>query len=222
MPRNRATNETIHPRFATYLSPADSSATPHWAASSVPLTTGHPPWPGAGGAPATLTPAGFLGPTTPTSAYTHRDSPNLGEQPTPRSRARSWGVPFQSVQQQRHNRSPNHDGQMAYPGHFDPLGADHIIDTTNLLVRVFVTIPRFLYFSMLLFLPFFYRARVNQILRGVHLTEHEIASYYRSGRSRSHLRPKHWENVKVSWSAFVDSVVKEWGTLNFVSVLLLS
>ena len=198
MPRNRATNETIHPRFATYLSPA--SSTPHWNASSFPFTPLMTPF--------VIPSPDLFGPTTP-------DEPR-------HISARSWRVPFESVQKQRHNRSPNDDGQMAFPGYFDPLAVVPIIDTTNLLARIFATVPRFLYFSMFLFLPYFYHARVNQILRGVHLTENELASHYRSGHPPSHWRPTHWENVKVSWSAFVDSVVKEWGTLNLVSVLLLS
>ena len=151
----------------------------------------------------------------------HHDSPNLGErnedvQPSQFPSAQQQRQQRQqqhNQQQQQHNRLPNNDGQIEIPGYFDPLAADPIINTaTDIkhLFRIFATIPRFLYFSMFLFLPFFYRTRVNQIFRGVRLTENEIASCYASG-----LPPR-------SWSAFVDSVVKEWKTLNIVSVLLLS
>ena len=154
----------------------------------------------------------------------HRDSPNLGERNEDVQPSQSPSVQ-QRQQHQQHNRSPNNDGQMEFSGYFDPLAADPIINTTTdikHLFRIFATIPRFLYFSMFLFLPFFYRTRVNQIFRGVRMTENEIASRYASGLPPRSWRPKHWAEVKDSWTTFVDSVVKEWGTLNIVSVLLLS
>ena len=90
------------------------------------------------------------------------------------------------------------------------------------LVGAFTALPRFLYFSVLLFLPSFYRKRVHRIFNGVHLAENEMASRYVGGPPAGSWRPKHWEEVKHSWSDFIDSTLKEWSTLNIVSVLLLS
>jgi hypothetical protein len=87
---------------------------------------------------------------------------------------------------------------------------------------VIYTIPRFLYYSTLLFIPLFYRTRVNHIFYGATMTEKEIASNYTRGPPRGPWRPKYWETVKQSWSDFISSTGKEWRTLNIVSVLLLS
>ena len=79
----------------------------------------------------------------------------------------------------------------------------------------------FLYNAVFLFLPYFYRFRVLQVLRGVKLTENEIVYRFNSGRQES-AAPRSWEEVKRSWNEFIDSVLKEWKTLNIVSALLLS
>ncbi len=138
-------------------------------------------------------------------------------------------LPTNTQQQELHqqNQFPSwHAGTPAFPGyHFDPFKADPTLATPNdinVLVRAFTAIPRFLYFSVLLFLPFFYHTRVHQIFNGVHLTENEIASHYGGSPLAGSWRPKHWGEVKLSWSDFIDSTLKEWSTLNIVSVLLLS
>ena len=110
------------------------------------------------------------------------------------------------------------------PGHIeydDPPTVPEILPTANDLISALLTIPTFLYYLLFLFLPFFYHARVNQIYSGVSLTEHEIASRYVGGPPTGFWRPKYWEEVKRSWADFIDSSIKEWNTLNIVSVLLL-
>ncbi|KAF8624590.1 hypothetical protein AX17_007083 [Amanita inopinata Kibby_2008] len=90
-------------------------------------------------------------------------------------------------------------------------------------LRVFGTIPRFSYLATLLFLPFFYRSRVHQIFKSVSLTENEIATLFASGVAPYEpAKLKHFEQVKRSWNEFIDSLYKEWNTLNIVSVLLLT
>ena len=84
------------------------------------------------------------------------------------------------------------------------------------------TLPSFLYISLLLFLPFFYRARVSQVFLGVSLTEKEITSRYVGGPTTGPWRPRYWDEVKRSWSDFIDSTIKEWRTLNIVSALSLA
>ena len=102
-----------------------------------------------------------------------------------------------------------------------PTVLPEILPTANDLLSALSTIPRFLYVLLLLFLPFFYRARVNHIYYGVSLTEHEIASRFIGGPPTGIWRPKYWEQVKRSWGDFIDASIKEWNTLNIVSVLLL-
>ncbi|KAF8638488.1 hypothetical protein AX17_002176 [Amanita inopinata Kibby_2008] len=85
------------------------------------------------------------------------------------------------------------------------------------------TIPRLLYLATMFFLPYFYRSRVHQIFTGVSLTEHEIATLFASReKPEETAQLKHFDEVKRSWNEFIDSVCKEWSTLNIVSVLLLT
>ncbi|KAF8625529.1 hypothetical protein AX15_005333, partial [Amanita polypyramis BW_CC] len=106
-----------------------------------------------------------------------------------------------------------------------PLPTVPILPTSTELkgfVAALSSIPRFLYISTLFFLPFFYRSRVYQIFIEVSMTENEIIALYAGGAHPQSIRPKHWETVKRSWNDFIDSVLKEWNTLNIVSVLLLT
>ena len=112
---------------------------------------------------------------------------------------------------------------IAFPQYnLNPVMPDPLPSTSDLqgLLRAVVSIPRFIYISLLLFLPFFYQTRVHQIFLGVSLTENEIASHYVGGPPVGSLKPRHWEEVKRAWSDFIDSTLKEWNTLNIVSVLL--
>ena len=79
-----------------------------------------------------------------------------------------------------------------------------------------------LYNTALLFLPYFYRSRLYQVLRGVSLTEDEIRSLYVNAAPRESVKLRYWDDVKRSWSEFLDSVLNEWRTLIIVSALLLT
>ncbi|KAF8624608.1 hypothetical protein AX17_007101 [Amanita inopinata Kibby_2008] len=106
----------------------------------------------------------------------------------------------------------------AFPGFGIPVKKEK-----NSRLHALGIVPRFLYLATMLFLPFFYRSRVHQIFKSVSLTEKEIAALFASGAAPYEpAKLKYFEQVKRSWNEFIDSLYKEWNTLNIVSVLLLT
>ncbi|KAF8326129.1 hypothetical protein F5887DRAFT_1198792 [Amanita rubescens] len=96
--------------------------------------------------------------------------------------------------------------------------------TLNLqgLRHVIALIFRFIYIALLLFLPFSYRRRVQYVFVGANLIVHEISSHYVGGPPVGAIKPRRWEEIEYAWSDFIDSMLKEWNSLNIVSVLLLT
>lgn len=104
------------------------------------------------------------------------------------------------------------------------------------------TLPRHIYLLCLLRLPAFYFSRVDRIFKDADLSISQIkemalkVTAEQKGGFRSNLLstgtyyripdapslPPAYKALKGSWEAFIDALIKEWETLNFVSVLLLA
>lgn len=102
------------------------------------------------------------------------------------------------------------------------------------------TLPRLFYSHCLLRLPSLYHSRVARIFEEAEMTMPEIKKMaleiadqemiHKASRSLT----RHWgdhdysipsspyEDLKESWESFITSLIREWKTLNLVSVLLLS
>ncbi|KAF9449384.1 hypothetical protein P691DRAFT_568995 [Macrolepiota fuliginosa MF-IS2] len=110
-------------------------------------------------------------------------------------------------------------------------------------VKTFVmeTLPRQIYLHFLLRLPSLYFSRVNRIFQEADLTMEEIKEmalqasaednktfqqnmlnmgYYYHPET-SNLSPA-YQRLKTGWEQFIDNLMREWKTLNIISVLLLS
>ncbi|KAH6874861.1 hypothetical protein BKA70DRAFT_1479938 [Coprinopsis sp. MPI-PUGE-AT-0042] len=94
-------------------------------------------------------------------------------------------------------------------------------------------IPRRIYISFLLRLPAFYFSRVARIFEEADLTLSEIKSKVfdieppnsrpiNSFPPDTMAMPPAYGHLKMTWEAFIDSLVREWKTFNIISVLLLS
>jgi len=79
---------------------------------------------------------------------------------------------------------------------------------------IFDTVPRQLYLHFLLRLPMFYFSRVARVFEEANMTMQEIKE----------MAVAHVDTgpVMLNWQSLVDSLLKEWETLNIVSALLLS
>jgi hypothetical protein len=86
---------------------------------------------------------------------------------------------------------------------------------------LFDTFPRQLYLSALLYLPTLYYTRVTRILEDAEQMIPAVRKLY-SSNSPQQETASFIASFKVSWELFVDSIMREWNTLNIVSVLLLS
>ena len=97
---------------------------------------------------------------------------------------------------------------------------------------IFDTVPRQLYLHFLLRLPYFYFSRVARIFEEADMTMPEIKEMavgnvgqlqhtFVNFPSTVPMGP-HMLNLKASWEGFIDSLLREWKTLNIISVLLLS
>ena len=115
-------------------------------------------------------------------------------------------------------------------------------DILAYLVAFFLdTIPRQIYLHLLLRLPNFYFSRVARIFNAAKLSIPEIERMAQEMEASGIDRPnwnlllkqgpvsRHYAtayspllNLQDSWESFIDSVLREWKTLNIVSVLLLS
>jgi hypothetical protein len=110
-----------------------------------------------------------------------------------------------------------------------------------ILIFVTDTIPRQIYLQLLLRLPHLYFSRVYRIFREAELTMGEIKEmalqataednktfhhqmlnmgyYYHTETTK--LSPA-YQRLKSGWEHFIDNMMREWKTLNIISVLLLS
>lgn len=95
------------------------------------------------------------------------------------------------------------------------------------------TIPRQVYIHLLLRLPSLYFTRVARIFDEGDMTLYEIAAlahapenynqgYFTIGAKEPSSPTSPFWNLRVTWEAFIGSLLDEWKTLNIVSVLLLS
>jgi hypothetical protein len=115
-------------------------------------------------------------------------------------------------------------------------GPEQYALSTYIVAFIFDTLPRLLYSYILLRLPSLYFSRVARIFEDADLTMPEIK------RMALELANVHQENVhqvlftnlsrnapatspfwalKASWESFIESLLREWKTLNIISVLLL-
>jgi hypothetical protein len=90
------------------------------------------------------------------------------------------------------------------------------------------SLPRWTYQYFLLYLPVFYYVRVARIFEEADLGLPEIkrmaiqtAAEDKYDLYTSQKMPEH-RNFRVAWQSFIDDVMREWKTLNIISVLLLS
>ncbi|KAF8066496.1 hypothetical protein FPV67DRAFT_1495041 [Lyophyllum atratum] len=111
--------------------------------------------------------------------------------------------------------------------------------TSNyILAFLFDTLPRQIYLHFLLTLPSLYFSRVARIFEDAELSMPDIkkmavvsAKQWKEGsttmvHAQWNFEPSivspHFSNLKSSWEHFIDSLIKEWKTLNIISALLLS
>ncbi|TFK37839.1 hypothetical protein BDQ12DRAFT_140223 [Crucibulum laeve] len=98
---------------------------------------------------------------------------------------------------------------------------------------IFDIIPRQIYLHLLLRLPSLYFSRVTGIFEEADLSMPEIkkmaletsSAWRDSSRGLPHvlsLEPASNLYLKYTWEAFIDSLMREWKTLNIVSILLVS
>lgn len=97
--------------------------------------------------------------------------------------------------------------------------------TSLILHFLFDTIPRQIYLHFLLRLPAFYFSRVTRIFEEAEMAVPEIKKMALAHSDQKYdpmaLQPAD-SNLKITWETFVDTLIREWKTLNIVSVLLLS
>ncbi|KAG6810118.1 hypothetical protein H0H92_013235 [Tricholoma furcatifolium] len=102
-----------------------------------------------------------------------------------------------------------------------------LVELLNMSFRFFSsTFPRQLYLIFLLWLPNFYFSRVARIFDEADMTMPEIEKMALQGMASRvedlQLASPASIHFKATWENFIDSLLKEWKTLNIVSVLLLS
>jgi hypothetical protein len=100
-------------------------------------------------------------------------------------------------------------------------------------------IPRQLYLHLLLRFPSLYFSRVTRIFRDADMGMNEIKRmaleaadsseamnrelvYHGVFPQASATEPPSFINLRNSWESFIDSLMREWKTLNIIAVLLLS
>ncbi|KAI0036231.1 hypothetical protein K488DRAFT_82340 [Vararia minispora EC-137] len=126
-------------------------------------------------------------------------------------------------------------------------GDDIASDLFNL---VFYTIPKEIYFILLLRLPQFYFSRVKRVFDSAELSQNDIERiYYATAQEwqKKHRKKRvsvsvlpnlNWDgsgmdgegihitsamrSFKASWEEFIDSLLREWSTLNIISALLVA
>ena len=104
---------------------------------------------------------------------------------------------------------------------------------TSILAFLLDTLPRQIYLNLMLRLPQLYFTRVIRIFEDAEMSMPEIKkmalganNYLKdptiSKTLESGFASPRCDNLKGSWSAFIDSLMREWKTMNIISVLLLS
>ncbi|KAF9044124.1 hypothetical protein BJ165DRAFT_181750 [Panaeolus papilionaceus] len=106
-----------------------------------------------------------------------------------------------------------------------------------LLAFIIDTIPRQIYLHVLLRLPYLYFTRVSRIFEEAEMSIPEIKQgILETAQKQKDLVPRMatawafeppvvsepYQNLNKTWIAFIDSLLKEWKTLNIISVLLLT
>jgi hypothetical protein len=123
----------------------------------------------------------------------------------------------------------------------DPATTGYHASTTTLnyiFAFCFDTIPRQIYLHLQLRLPSLYFSRVARIFEDAELSMPEIKRMALAAtndwkKDSTNIVHKNWNfepsvisppfsGLKTSWEGFIDSLLREWQTLNIVSVLLLS
>ena len=105
--------------------------------------------------------------------------------------------------------------------------------TTSILAFLLDTLPRQIYLNLMLRLPQLYFTHVIRIFEDAEMSMPEIKkmalganNYLKdptiSKTLESGFASPRFDNLKRSWSAFIDSLMREWKTMNIISVLLLS
>ncbi|KAG5332546.1 hypothetical protein C0989_006918 [Termitomyces sp. Mn162] len=128
----------------------------------------------------------------------------------------------------------------ATPSHIEPQTMQHpqmeahsVIDTpasSYILAFLLDTLPRQIYLYFLFTLPSLYFSRVARIFEEAELSMPDIKRM--AIESANNTQDPLWfpsaygfppvMRLKTSWEQFIDSLTKEWKTLNLVSILLLS
>ncbi|TFK37837.1 hypothetical protein BDQ12DRAFT_749662 [Crucibulum laeve] len=91
---------------------------------------------------------------------------------------------------------------------------------------LFDVMPRQIYLHFLLCLPYLYFSRVKKIFEEAELSMPEIKKIAlevtASQALENHNAYSSHLHLKASWESFIDSLMRDWKTLNIISVLLLS
>ena len=104
---------------------------------------------------------------------------------------------------------------------------------TYILAFLLDTLPRQVYLNLMLRLPQLYFAHVIRIFEDAEMSMPEIKkmalganNYLKdptiSKTLQSGFASPRYDNLSASWKAFIDSLMREWKTMNVISVLLLS
>jgi hypothetical protein len=115
---------------------------------------------------------------------------------------------------------------------------EKIVNVVKVIITmIFDKFPRQIYLNALLHLPALYYSRVSRILHDAEETAAEVRKLYtpipkppvmqelveeEKGREEERRQTELVAHFKSTWESFIDSTMREWKTLNIVSVLLLS
>ncbi|KAF8638241.1 hypothetical protein AX17_002263 [Amanita inopinata Kibby_2008] len=165
----------------------------------------------------------------------------------PRSKSAQSGFAYSTASSQPYASVNPYQASISYSLGHDSTHALHVPASASgndtqpatsayLLAFIFDTIPRQIYLHLLLRLPSLYFSRVARIFEDADLTLPEIArlAHVTAPEERKgtvgisgfpvipNAPPFQYAILKTTWETFIDSLLREWKTLNLVSVLLLS
>lgn len=160
-----------------------------------------------------------------------RPTPILGRPPGPRLR------PGFTPQGQNSNGSPL--SKSVGPKSTNTKETQNVFSTrTYIIAFVLDTLPRQIYLYFLLCLPSMYFSRVAHIFEAAELSlpkiKQGVIEHATQSEQHRHITTSHnWRfgppapnaaylNLQKTWELFIESLMREWRTLNIVSVLLLS